>query len=349
MTNPLVSVITPAYNCERYIGACIKSVQAQTFANWEMVVVDDGSTDETFNRALAIASVDDRIAVHRHPDGGNHGVSASRNLAIANSRATLLTFLDADDEWLPKKLEWQLSGIESIRSADLLYAKATCVDAAGSTMRHPDWPTIDWVLGHAPRAGRVDAPFDSFVDGRIGIPTLTVLARKAAVVGAGGFPTGLKFQVEDAALWGMMLRSGSAFFDDRVLARYRVHRKNFTSNLDALGTINSYWELFSLLAKTCPDRQSVLSDALLGCIGRYFSDPCVPLRKRFRCGFARARTLVRESHRTWPEVTPRVSVQVSRALVRRASVHLRRKLGIGPEPWRSILLGTRNTSNRTDG
>jgi glycosyltransferase involved in cell wall biosynthesis len=314
-----------------------------------MVIVDDGSTDSTFERASGYASGDDRITILRHPDEGNHGVSASRNLAVGSSRAPMLAFLDADDEWLPDKIARQTDELQSSPACDLSFSKAACIDLDGVPVPHPDWPQMDWELGHAPVPGPVDEAFERFIDGRIGIPTLTVMAKKKAVVEAGLFPLGLHYQVEDAALWGRILRTGRALFIDDVLARYRVHRKNFTASLDALATINSYWELFSLLAKTCPDRQSVLSDALLGCIGRYFSDPCVPLKKRFGYGFARARTLVRESHRTWPEVTPRVSIQVSKALVRRASVHLRRKLGIGPEPWRSISLGTRNTSNRPDG
>lgn len=97
MNNPLVSIITPAYNAEAYIEKCIRSVLDQTYTNLELLIVNDGSTDSTEAKVLQFD--DPRIRYFKQP---NRGVSAARNFAISNMRGQVLCFLDADD-WLPSR------------------------------------------------------------------------------------------------------------------------------------------------------------------------------------------------------------------------------------------------------
>ncbi|MED3646437.1 glycosyltransferase family 2 protein [Halalkalibacterium halodurans] len=103
---PVVSIITPCYNAEMFIRDTIESVLNQTFSNWEMVIVDDGSTDRTVQIVESYASQDERIRLIQLEK--NSGPAVSRNTAIQHARGRYLAFLDSDDQWLPEKLERQL-------------------------------------------------------------------------------------------------------------------------------------------------------------------------------------------------------------------------------------------------
>ena len=99
---PMVSIITPVYNAERWLPKTLASVQAQTFTDWEQILVDDGSTDESAAIAAAAAADDQRFRFLRTPCNG--GPSAARNMALDTARGRFIAFLDADDLWLPEKL-----------------------------------------------------------------------------------------------------------------------------------------------------------------------------------------------------------------------------------------------------
>lgn len=103
---PEVSIITPAYNAARFIGQAMASVQAQSLQNWEMVVADDASSDQTAELVAAQSRLDPRIRLVRRE--GNGGSGPARNAALAVARGRFVAFLDSDDLWLPAKLERQL-------------------------------------------------------------------------------------------------------------------------------------------------------------------------------------------------------------------------------------------------
>lgn len=115
---PVVSVIMPAYNASRFIGRAIDSVVQQTFRNWELLVVDDGSTDNTLEVVRSLAAADKRIHVYSQE---NAGVAAARNLAIRNSRGQFIAPLDSDDFWFPRKLEYQVAEISKSDRIGLVY------------------------------------------------------------------------------------------------------------------------------------------------------------------------------------------------------------------------------------
>lgn len=108
-TLPSVSIVMPAYNAQRYIKIAINSVLEQTFKDWELLVVDDSSTDDTGKYVLEYA--DDRIRYLKNP--GNLGVVQTRNRAIDAARGKYIAFLDSDDIWLPHKLDAQVRMLES--------------------------------------------------------------------------------------------------------------------------------------------------------------------------------------------------------------------------------------------
>jgi teichuronic acid biosynthesis glycosyltransferase TuaG len=105
---PLVSIVTPVYNAARFLPETLASVRAQTLTDWEQILVDDGSADDSVAIVEAAAREDSRFRLLRTPQNG--GPSAARNLALGAARGRFVAFLDADDLWLPEKLarsvEW---------------------------------------------------------------------------------------------------------------------------------------------------------------------------------------------------------------------------------------------------
>lgn len=113
----LVSVVTPAYNCEKYLRQTVETVIRQTFEDWEMILVDDCSTDGTLALARELAAGEPRIRVIRNER--NQGVSMTRNHAIAEAKGKYIALLDGDDLWEPDKLERQVQLME--KGYDLVY------------------------------------------------------------------------------------------------------------------------------------------------------------------------------------------------------------------------------------
>ncbi len=102
----LVSIITPNYNCKNFIAQTINSVLSQTYTNWEMIIVDDCSSDGSYEIALDYSKKDSRIKVIRNEK--NSGAAISRNKAIEIAQGEFVAFLDSDDLWMPEKLEKQI-------------------------------------------------------------------------------------------------------------------------------------------------------------------------------------------------------------------------------------------------
>jgi glycosyltransferase involved in cell wall biosynthesis len=131
-SNPLVSVIIPAYNSGKFIEATLNSVSAQTYQNIEIIVVDDGSEDNTSEIVRRIASKDKRIVLLCQE---NQGVAAARNLAIQHSKGAFVAPLDADDIWYPLKLEKQVECmLSSPIQVGIVSASYICIDEDGDLM-----------------------------------------------------------------------------------------------------------------------------------------------------------------------------------------------------------------------
>ena len=119
---PLVTVVMIFLNAERFIEEAIESVFAQSYGEWELLLVDDGSTDRSTQVALRYAEqYPNKARYFEHADHENLGMSASRNLGISEARGELIAFLDADDVWLPEKLEEQVDILNSHPEAAMVY------------------------------------------------------------------------------------------------------------------------------------------------------------------------------------------------------------------------------------
>ncbi len=106
MSTDLVSIIMPSYNCGKFVEETIRSVQAQTYPNWEIVFIDDCSTDDTIAKVSELQNKDNRIHVYQNPS--NLGAAISRNNALKKAKGKWIAFLDSDDLWEPTKLEKQI-------------------------------------------------------------------------------------------------------------------------------------------------------------------------------------------------------------------------------------------------
>jgi teichuronic acid biosynthesis glycosyltransferase TuaG len=209
----LVSVIMPAYNAGRHVAESVRSVQAQTYAAWELIIVDDGSTDDTAEVARSLVAADARVRYTRRPNGGQ---GAARNTGLGEARGRLIAFLDADDLWLPEKLSAQLAVLEE-KGVDLVYTDGYIFsdDEAESPEEH------FYILPGEARG--VEMFRTLFNSNRIG--TLSVLVKRAALDAVGLFDEDRAYQnCEDYDLWMRMARNGASFYGmTEKLTRYRRH------------------------------------------------------------------------------------------------------------------------------
>ena len=106
----LVSIIMPSYNCGKYVQETIRSIQAQTYQKWEIIFMDDCSTDDTIRRVSELRAKDERIKVYQN--ASNSGAAVSRNIALQEAQGRWIAFLDSDDLWEPTKLEKQVRFME---------------------------------------------------------------------------------------------------------------------------------------------------------------------------------------------------------------------------------------------
>ena len=124
----MVSVIMPAYNAEKYLAEAVESVRDQTYRDWELLILDDGSVDGTATLAMRYDQQDERIRYIKNPR--NMGVAATRNRGVQNSRGEWIAFLDSDDCWKPEKLACQL-GTADQKNASFLFTGSAFMDEHG--------------------------------------------------------------------------------------------------------------------------------------------------------------------------------------------------------------------------
>ncbi|MFD2168204.1 glycosyltransferase family 2 protein [Thalassotalea euphylliae] len=127
----LVSIITPSYNSSEFINATYQSIRNQTHQEWEWLVTDDGSTDDTMNLLEEISNRDSRVKVTQNSQ--NSGAAVSRNSSIARAKGKYLAFLDSDDLWMPEKLEKHLAFMEK-KNATLSFTPYELIDEQGKSL-----------------------------------------------------------------------------------------------------------------------------------------------------------------------------------------------------------------------
>src|SRR5215217_164041 len=208
----LVSVVIPCYNQAHFLGEAIESVLAQSYPNFEVVVVDDGSMDNT-------SEVASRYPEVRYVRQDNQGLSAARNKGVSQSKGSYLVFLDADDRLLPQALEVGVRCLEAHPECAFVFGWHRYIAADGSIRREqPPQPTV---------AGD---PYTTLLQqgNYIGMHA-TVMYRRAVLEFAGGFDTSLE-ACEDYDLYFRITMNFPVCSHTEVVAEYRQHASNMSSN-----------------------------------------------------------------------------------------------------------------------
>lgn len=212
---PLVSVIVPAYNVSGFIKEALDSAFAQTFTDYEVIVVNDGSPDtEELERVLEPYM--SRIVYLKQE---NRGLSGARNTALRASSARFIALLDADDAWLPNYLEVQTAMMLADPTIDVLYPDAELFGDAPSA--------VGRFMQRCPSNGEVT--FESLVKQECNV-MICSMARRETVLRAGGFDESLRSS-EDFDLWLRIVKMGGRIsYHRQVLARYRKRRGSLSSD-----------------------------------------------------------------------------------------------------------------------
>ncbi|MCP5366129.1 MAG: glycosyltransferase [Hyphomicrobiales bacterium] len=254
---PAVSVVTPAYNAESTIAETIASLRAQTLADWEQVVCDDGSTDGTL---AAVAAVDDRrIRVVR---GDHRGQSAAQNRAFAQCRADLVLFLDADDVLLPDALARLAAALAAAPDACAAYGDAVTMKADGTSYGRP--PMAGGRLSARP-SGDVLEPLLV----RDFVPSGGFLVRAAAFAAAGGFAEDLRMAQDWEMRCRLALRGPFRFIGPGPVLRHRARPDSVSRGLGArveshLEAIERVFANPAVAARFAPRRLAALRRRRLG-------------------------------------------------------------------------------------
>ena len=218
-----VSVVMPAYNAEKTIAASIESVLNQSYQNFEIIIIDDGSADQTLQIAMEYRMRDPRIRVLRNMR--NFGVAIARNHGIREAQGKYIALLDSDDVWKPDKLERQMK-LAREENAEIVYCSYDFVDEDGNSMKRP------FIV-----PGRTD--FDAML-------TKSVISCSTALIDARLLkenPFEPSIYHEDYALW-MKLLSGSvkAVGDPKVLMHYR--QSSGSRNAKKLRSAIERWKIY---------------------------------------------------------------------------------------------------------
>ena len=243
MAKPLISVIIPTYNSATYLPQALDSVFAQTHNNLEVLVIDDGSTDNT---PAVIAPYANRIVYMRQAQAGP---SKARNLGIARARGIYTAFLDADDTWLPSKLEKQLRVLQHNPEVGMVYSRS--VNFHNRTGEE---------LGIHPKKMHSGILFDFFLTTPVSILS-SVLVRTCLLKELGGFEEGLT-TAEDTHLYLRIARNYKIVGVPDILVRRRIHDKNLSGRIDVqIGTLDCLDHIARLYPETNPKIYSPMAKA----------------------------------------------------------------------------------------
>lgn len=212
MNNNLVSIITPLYNSERFVGQTIESVLAQTYPHWEMIIVNDGSKDKGADVVRRYAAKDERIKLFEQPNGG---CASARNHGLREAQGRYYTFLDSDDYWDPTFLEEQIRFMEE-KNAAIVTSCVRRVDEEGREILQPQI---------VPE--RMDY-YDILKSCNLPCLATVIDASKLHDI---RFREELHNLRDDYALWlSLMKQTDYAYGNQKVLANYRISANQVTGN-----------------------------------------------------------------------------------------------------------------------
>lgn len=235
--DPLVTVIIIFLNAVEFLAEAIESVLLQTYQNWELILVDDGSSDGSSGLALEYSHDHPRkIRYIDHQNHRNLGMSASRNAGLQKATGEFVAFLDADDVWLPHKLTDQVSILKRESRAAMCFGPTLVWhDWLGST----DTSSHDWYTTHGPLVDTVIDPprlLIQLLEDEWTVPCIcSVLIRRTAIEKLGCFEEEFRGQMEDMVFHTKMFLQTPVYLSSQCSAKYRQHRNNSSKAAMAAG------------------------------------------------------------------------------------------------------------------
>lgn len=221
MGKPFVSIITPTFNHEKFIGRCIGSVISQTYQHWEMIIVDDDSNDSTSN--IIKQFNDKRIKYIKQERKGIFRLSETYNIALKNSKGDLIAILEGDDFWPKNKLEKQVSVFEDPEVV-LSWGKADIVDEFNEKTGYRP-KTINWLKTKQNRIMYKYLFFGNF------IPACTVMCSKSKLLEIKGFKQCKEFPYVDHTTWLELGLKGKFYYLDYKLGYWRHHETQISAKM----------------------------------------------------------------------------------------------------------------------
>lgn len=217
--NGLVSIIIPCYNAEKYIEETIVSVINQTYSNWELIIVNDGSTDNSFAIVKEFAEKDKRISFI---EKSNSGVSDSRNKGLEKSKGDFIAFLDADDSWKPEYLEKQITNLQA-NQYTISYTACQLINQNGEKLNQQI-------------RGENNPQLDDFLIQKANYNTNPsgIVYKKECFEKVKGFDVNLSNNADQDILIQMLAKGNSIGYIDELLWDYRMHDNNMSKNISVL-------------------------------------------------------------------------------------------------------------------
>lgn len=231
--DPLVSIITPTYNHEYFIGNCIQSVLDQTFNNWEQIIIDDGSSDTTLKIAKEFAQHDHRITVLTQKNVGIFRLSETYNRALKLAKGKYIAILEGDDIWKESKLSKQVAALEKDDEAVLCWSRASCMASRTgevlSVEPKDDSEQVQY-YNNDPVGSILNVQFFKNC-----IPALTILIRKSTLESIGGFLQVYNLPLVDYPTHLELATLGKFHFINEDLGSWRIYStqvtKTYTVNI----------------------------------------------------------------------------------------------------------------------
>ena len=223
---PIFSILVPTYNHEKFINDCIQSVISQTFSDWEMIILDDGSTDGTGSIAKAFAESDPRIIYVPQPNKGIFRLFETNNSGLKISGGKYISILEGDDLWVKEKLQKQFDVLENNPGVVLCWGKVNAFSSETGQV-HAVLPIVGRevpsVWSNDPAGSILNALFlDNF------IPSVTITIRRSALLGIGGFQSIEGFPATDLPTILKLACTGQFYFCNEILAYYRMQSNQIT-------------------------------------------------------------------------------------------------------------------------
>lgn len=229
---PSISIIVASYNYERYLYEAIESILLQSWQDFELLIVDDGSIDASVDVAYSFAARDSRITVLQHPDKKNHGLQATLQLGIAKSKGNYITFLEADDIWSPHCLQQRMI-IASETDAGVIFnnVDALCMEGVNTAWFDVYVPRI--MKGHSRRIAKAQkGPYGPYemrgaflIENQI--PTFSSIMFKREVLLPEFLDSPVPYWLDRWILCQVAQQTNFAFLPEK-LTYWRLHSKSFT-------------------------------------------------------------------------------------------------------------------------